>query len=490
MARKSAAQKLYRIIHIFQIQYTYSKLNEIAKGAKDRINLYAVVLDSSAPYYMESISKYQCTMKLIDPTMNPEKGEPMTATIFAKTSAQIPHVTKVGSIIRLHRAQTKEYKKKYQLNCDVNIKGAWILFDPSDGVTPVKESGKNYTFTSDDKAHLLEIRKFAKSYFAKNELEAKTLKEAETKKPKDFDTLCMVMEVKKKGNTNQVKVCDAQKVVKMNIPTSKNLTVAPGEIIRIRSADYADKKFETLELNEYSNILRVPADYKSAKEILNSVQGGKASEKVKSKLAVHTPHLSGPMTGSKIIDTHKQTKASSLKDMFTGTAGKPGQKYFKVHVNVSEISPKNPKNWIYVYEKKTKKEMTLDEAFKGKKTGKLPAGMEYFYKFQLYVQDKAAKDTDMYILMVSTLEDKCPDFIKLDLGREYPSEKSLTELKRIYKTLTNPFVTLDMMVEVHEVAAKQPVFFVVDTALTIQLTSKPHYLIHCVLMFELSGHGS
>jgi len=381
---------------------------------------------------MEKTSKYQCTMKLLDSTVD----EPMTATIFAKTAAEIPHVTKVGLIIRLHRAQTKKYKKAFQLNCDVNIKGAWILFDPADGVTPVSESGHKYTFMSDDKAHLTETRKFAKTYFTKNELPAITLKEAEDKKPKDFDVVCLVMEVKKKGSSTQVKLCDPQKVVKLDIPNNKGLTVAPGEVIRIRSANYTEnKKFDTLELNEYSNILRVPS-----------------SEKVKSKLAVHTPHLNAPMVGSKITDAHKQTKAVALKDLFAGSAGKAGQKHFKIHVNVSEVSPKNPNEWIGVYEKKTKKQMTLDEAFKGKKSGKLPAGMEYFYKMQLYVQDKTAKDTSMYIVFVSTMEDKCPDFIKLDLGHEYPSDKALTELKRIYKTLTNPFVTLDMMVEVHDVA--------------------------------------
>jgi hypothetical protein len=403
-------------------------------------------------------------MKLLDSSVD----EPMTLTIFARTEAEIPLVSKVGSIIRLHRAQTKPFKKSYQLNCDVDIKGSWILFDPADGVTPVKESGKKYTFTTDDKTHLTEIRKFAKTFFAKNELKAMTFKEAENIKPMDFDVLCLVMEVKKKGNLNTVKLCDHEKVVKLNISGIRGFTVTPGEVIRIRSANYTqNKKYDTLDLNEYSNILRVPAEYKSAKELMSYIEGGKASEKVKSKLAVHTPHLNAPMTGSKITDAHKQTKAVALKDLFAGTAGKAGQTFFKIHVNVSEVSPKSPKEWIGVYDKKSKKQMTLEEAFKGKKSGKLPAGMEYFYKMQLYVQDKTAKDTNMYIVIVSTMDDKCPDFIKLDFGREYPSEKALAELKRIYKTLTNPFVTLDMMVEVQDVAGKQPVFFVVDTALTI-----------------------
>lgn len=320
-----------------------------------------MILDCSAPYYMDKVNKYQCTMKLIDATVNPEKGTPewISLTIFAKTADEVPRVSKAGSIIRLHRAQTKAYKKTFQLNCDVEIKGAWILFDPSDGVTPIRESGLKYTFTAEDKTLLTEARKFAKNYFTKFELPAITLEEAE-KKAKDFDVLCLVMDVKKKGKESQVKLCDAGKVVKLKIPESRNLTVTAGEVIRVRSANYTEgKKFDTLELNEYSNILRIPADFKSAKDLMKAVNSGKASEKVKSKLAVHTPHLTAPMTGSKITDNHKQTKAVALADLFAGNAGKEGQKYFKIHASVSAISPKTPKDWIGVIEKKTKKQYPL-----------------------------------------------------------------------------------------------------------------------------------
>ena len=94
--------------------------------------------------------------------------------------------------------------------------------------------------------------------------------------------------------------------------------------------------------------------------------------------------------------------------------------------------------------------------------------MEYYYKMQLFVQDKSVKnDTSMYTIFLCTLEGKCANFIKTDLGRDYPSDKTLAELKRIYKTLTNPWVVLDMMVESVEVASKQPVYFLVDTTLTI-----------------------
>lgn len=406
-------------------------------------------------------------MKLIDQSLNLDKQEPLTATIFSRSSSEIPHVTKIGSIIRMHRAQTRKYNKQFYINCDVNYRSAWVLFDPIEGVTPISESGKEHTFTSNDKNTLAEIRKFAKNYFTKNPIDYLTLKQAE-KSPKDFDSLCLIVDVKKKGNSTKVTLCDAEKSVKLNIPESQKLSVITGEVVRIRSANYTDtKKFDTLELNEYSNILMLNSDYKSAKELMSSIHSGKTSEKVKSKLAVHTLNLNSPMTASKITDAHKQTKITSLDDLFAGEGGKSGQKYFKVQVNVTNISPKNPKEWIWTYDKKTKKQITLDEAFKGKKSGKLPANLEYFYKLQMYVQDKNSKDGNLFVLSVSTLDSECQDFINHDLGRDYPSEKSLIALKKIYKTLLNQFVSLNAMVKVQDVAGKQAIFSVVDTVLTI-----------------------
>lgn len=439
------------------------------KEAKDRVNLYAAVLDCSAPYYMETTNKYQCTMKLIDSTINPEKKGAysfISATVFAKTRDEIPKVAKVGSIVRFHRAQTKEHKKQFQLNCDIGIKGAWVLYDPAEIATPISASGKTSTFEATDKTILKDTRKFSKDFFTKFELPAITFEEAAKKKPEDYDVLCLVVSAKKQKDEERVKLCDASKVVKLTIPKGRGYTLSQGEVVRIRSANYKDKKTDEITLNEYSNILRVPSEYKSAKKLLESVEGPKAHKDVKAKMAIHTPNLSAPISGSKITDAHKISKVSHLKDIFAGAGEK--QKFFKVQVSVSEIGPKDPKEWICVIDKKTKKQYTLDEVFKGKKVEKLPAGMEYYFKMQLFVQDKSAKnDSSMYILFLCTHEGKCKEFIKLDIGREYPSTKTIQELKRIYKTLVNPWVTLDLMVEQVEVAKKQPVFFLVDTTLTI-----------------------
>jgi len=219
---------------------------------------------------MEKTNKYQCTMKLFDSTLNPEKVEPITATIFAKAKADVPHVTKVGSIIRLHRILTKKFKKTFQINCDVGIKSAWLLFDPSSGTTPIGESGKGHTFSPEEKTMLADLRKYAKNYFAKNALNAITLKEGE-KKSKDFDSICYVEEVKKKGSVIKATLCDVGKTVHLDVPTNTKLPIVPDEVVRVRGVDYADKKYETLKLNEYSNVLKVPEDFKSAKDLLKKL---------------------------------------------------------------------------------------------------------------------------------------------------------------------------------------------------------------------------
>jgi hypothetical protein len=321
-----------------------------------KVNVYGVILDCSAPYYLERTNKYMCTMKLIDDNVNPtEKVEFISVSVFSKTIAEIPTALKVGSVIRLHRASAKKFKNNLQLNCDVDVKGAWILFDPIDGVTPIAQSGRNFTFNEEDKSLLKSMRKFSKEYFAKNDLPTITLKKASEDKPDDFDTLVLVLKVKAGKDANSVTLCDVDSVVKLTIPKDRNIVVSPGEIIKIRSANYTDKKtFKIISLNEYSSILRVPSEYKSAKAIMKKVDEGKVGDKVGEKLAVHSPHLNAPKVGSKIIDAHKITKVTPLKELFSGNA--PKGKFFKLQASVMEIGPKDPKEWICVMDKKAKKQ--------------------------------------------------------------------------------------------------------------------------------------
>jgi hypothetical protein len=112
--------------------------------------------------------------------------------------------------------------------------------------------------------------------------------------------------------------------------------------------------------------------------------------------------------------------------------------------------------------------LKLDEVFTGKKPkAKLPEGMAYYFKMQLFVKDKSVADSNMYILFLCTVEGKGAEFINVDLGRDYPSDETIKKLKKIYQMITRPWMKMDLIVESAEAAGKQPVFFVVDTELNI-----------------------
>eukprot|EP00826_Nyctotherus_ovalis_P005399 TRINITY_DN11216_c0_g1_i7.p1 TRINITY_DN11216_c0_g1~~TRINITY_DN11216_c0_g1_i7.p1 ORF type:complete len:238 (-),score=56.62 TRINITY_DN11216_c0_g1_i7:59-772(-) len=231
---------------------------------------------------------------------------------------------------------------------------------------------------------------------------------------------------------------------------------------------YTDKKYDKIELNEYSNVLKIAEEYTSAKQLMKEIKSGKTNDKMKSKSNMRcacTQQLSAPIVGSRIDTVHKKLKKVLLSDLFEISGDKLSQKCFKVHINVREVRPKSPREWIWVYDKRSKRQTPLSEAFKDKK--RLPSTSTPFYKMQLYVQDKDSKDGDMHILMVSTLGDKCPNFLSLKLGRAYPGERELNELKRVYDTITSEFVRLKLAIEIREIVRKQPIFSVIDTVLTI-----------------------
>ncbi len=318
---------------------------------------------------MSTVAKYLCTIKLIDDTLYPgiDKGAPesLSATVFARTSAELPQATKIGSILRIHRGETKKHDDEMQLNCDVNIKAAWALFDPTEATTAVAHTGRRYTFVSKDHQRLKDIREFAQGYFSKNEVPCVTLKDAE-KKPRDFDTLCLVLEIKKKGDNERIRMCDIGKVVKLNIAFSRNPYISPQDIVRIRSANYADKKdFKTLILNEYSNLLRIPREYMSAQNLLDAIEKQHVEEKVKAQLALYTPQVGAPLILGEIKDMHRGKKVSQLRELFSGGAVKGAQRFFRVRASIIEVGPKDPHEWFFVTNKKTHEQYSSRGEFVG-----------------------------------------------------------------------------------------------------------------------------
>jgi len=267
--------------------YVYEKLADLIKGEKSRVNTYAIVLDSSAPYYMPAISRYLCTMKLIDDSLNPKEAtgkKPafMHVTFFSKEKSHVPQHAKMGAIIRIHRGDVKKYEKEFRLNCDKDIKGAWALFDSAEGALPIAHTGKSYTFTDDDKKRLKDIRAFSNKFFKEHDV---TKVSSTGAKKGEVDMFCQVLSVKTKDKTHsKITVFDGEKFHEMDIVKDNFPHLAPKDIVLIRGIV---KKGDKITFEDYSNVIKVDHGFAAAKAVLEKIEKAKKSKDIKAKYEKH-----------------------------------------------------------------------------------------------------------------------------------------------------------------------------------------------------------
>lgn len=450
-------------------EYVYHNLKDLLKKELDRINIYAAILDCSGIYYVKNVQKYVCTVKLIDETIDPTShitgsSGYLNVTMFSRSISRLPRPTQIGSILRIHRGQTKKNKGEFQLNCDVNIKGAWATFDPIDNVNPITESGRTHTFTSKDKVRLKDIRKFAKSYFENNFLESTSLEDANKKKLDEFDSTCYVLDIKVKEISTRILLCDKTKVIKLYIASKQRLSFNPFTVVRLRSAVYKTEKEKTfLELNDYSNIISVPSEYKSAVDMIEAIKSKTIPKEVLEEIQYYMHDL----TSSSISHpTIKKPKVVHLKDLYSRDLSKSSEKVFRVNVNVVEMGPKNPSDWICVIDK-NKNHCTFKDVLKKNKA--MCGNMDYYFKLQLFVKDNSVTtDNNLYLIFLCTVDGKGKEFIKLPQSNRKPDEEYFKALKRVYKMLVKPWSVLDCIVELVDTDNGQPVFFLVDTCLDLK----------------------
>ena len=181
----------------------------------DHYNFFGVIIDAAYPYKNQQ-GKFICTVKVVDHSYHHRGGsdtvQPVFATviIYAKRLDDLPVVTNIGDIIRVHRATMKQYQEQKQFHVNVFFNSSWCLFrtktdgdsmDDMDGdmsdqeveeskphdedqqmmeedratereqkrkYRPYKFSGKTYTFDMNhEKVILDDLRSWTANYFAK-----------------------------------------------------------------------------------------------------------------------------------------------------------------------------------------------------------------------------------------------------------------------------------------------------------------------------------
>ncbi len=260
----------------------YTKLDGLVRQEVDRVNLYGVVLGSSNAFYHEDSHRFILTLKLIDETVNPArspKGEPafLSVTIKSNSKDDLPTITKLGDVVRIHRGRTVKQGTSHVLDCPVNYMTAWALFDGAEGVAATQHTGKTYTFTEEDKQRLREIREFAQKFFRENCFETMVGVE-ETDKTREKYVVCQVVAKKRKGEEVKKTVChDGNDFVKFACEVKE---AEPGDVVYMR---VAHTFLQHYMLNDYASVLRVPKEYKSAVELAKRIEEAKKVEIVRKK---------------------------------------------------------------------------------------------------------------------------------------------------------------------------------------------------------------
>ena len=125
------------------------------------INVYGVVVDANHPY--KANHKYICSFKIVDPSLNirhtSKEGSKglnknfATAIFYANSIDQLPHVPRVGDIVRIHRAQYKEHQDTKQFNVNLFFRSSYLLFhlDPQAAIAAAKSEEAKQSTTAKGK---------------------------------------------------------------------------------------------------------------------------------------------------------------------------------------------------------------------------------------------------------------------------------------------------------------------------------------------------
>ena len=271
-------------------KFNYSTLNNI-EGNVD-VNFYGIIYDASFPLYQESNnnsnnnnninnysqnnwSKYECTIKLIDNTVNcltfkdQKEFNNNIINLIIKTSdkSQIPYIHCIGDIIRVQKGNySHKNKRNVYLNFTTNNTNKnlnWCIFcgiqsnNPND-FKPLLCSNKTYLFEKQDEILITNLRKYLKENLI---LENSLFYPYESKLNKrdfNYENDVLVIIEYKQYLSDQIVYTVRDETDKCDLHTYKYFNFLNiGDVIRLRGFKVLENKNEII-MNQYSNILRIP----------------------------------------------------------------------------------------------------------------------------------------------------------------------------------------------------------------------------------------
>jgi hypothetical protein len=275
-------------------KYEYTELSRVSLTISDTHNVYGVIVDASFPHKV-SEDKFVCSLKVIDPSLNPKslgakskETDCASVIIYGRRFEDLPIVSKLGDIVRIHRASLRMYNGQRQFNISTHWNGSWAVFstEAESEHLPFMHSGKRATIEKHETQLITALRKWAVGYFAQNEAtnfgQAISLSKAR-QAAKDFDVNVKILGIHEMDEyTNEVKVADKAGdfwyvlVLKLKFPD-----LHCGQVVRIRAVCYdpCSQHKQMLFLQHFSNIMSFMATSKTAKALALQVTDDWKSDK-------------------------------------------------------------------------------------------------------------------------------------------------------------------------------------------------------------------
>lgn len=418
-------------------------------------HIFGVIIDATFPYKTNQ-ERYICSLKIVDPTLynKGKDNEYATLVLYAKRFEDLPIITRLGDVIRVHRATVRIYNGQRQFNANIFYNSSWAVFPlDSNKHEASNHSSKEYSRQGSELATLNNIRQWGQKYFSQNNAVA-----GETTLPlnkaaghkTDFDVVAKVAQVFELDEyTNELRLRDSSSKDFWNVLALKLKfpSVRAGDVVRIRSVTYDETSTQkkVLLLSHYSNILTFPRDSKAAKELKGKV----ADERV-DKAAINGVNAT---VLTEVDKAHADLPVTSLQDLFHNIETDreiQDRTTFRTQFYVTRIEGSDVKEWTKSYDKKTKK----TSSFKGTKGN---AGA--IYQVSFLVKDVSTQfNNNTYKVLLYTHDGLGANFFNTPADNLYTNDKARKKLEEYSGLLTKFNSWVDAVVE-----RKNGYYFIKDT---------------------------
>jgi len=440
-----------------QTKYEYVELSKASLTATDPCNFYGVVIDASFPYKREKF--FVCSLKVIDPTLNPKISAQNYATVvlYAQRFEDLPIVHRIGDIIRIHRAKLRIWQGKRQFNVNMYWHGSWVLYS-SEKVSPLGQvvgdapyaySGKKSTQESQDVAIVKTLKKWTNTFFSQSnvvsEADTKALKDM-SKNNKDSDVVAKVLQVFQLDEyTNELKLKDNSGSVFYTLALRiKFPHLKEGAVVKIRSCTYDEttSSKQVLVLEHYSNIMTFISSSKLAANVASKVSNDKAAEKASLKAQDGLT----PVVLTEVDKKHASLPLTRLHDLFHEPDNSVTT--FRTCFYVTKVEPGNVKDCCKVYSKSTKK-ATSAKGAKG----------DLIYQVQFLVKDVSTQsNNNVYRILLYTHEGLGANFFPQKAANLWSDSKACAKVEESIDLLTRYNSWVDCVVE-----RRHGYYFIKDT---------------------------